>query len=82
MNNIANQMKAPYAVISVNASNYFDRVVHSISTMTCKYFGLPDSYIAAFFSTIEDIQMYRFTLFGLSEQSYMGSFIKPFQGLI
>ena len=49
---IVNQAKFPYIIVSVNASNCFDRVAHPISTIICKHFGLPMEYISTFFSMI------------------------------
>ena len=49
---IANQSRLPYAIVSVDISNYFDRVAHLISALSYSHFGLPEHYIEAFFTTI------------------------------
>ena len=67
INDITNQAKLLHAIISTDASNYFDRVTHPISALTCKHFGLPQDYIDTFFTIIQDIQMYLLTAYGLSE---------------
>ena len=36
---ISNQVKTPYAIVSANASNCFDWVVHLILALVCMYFG-------------------------------------------
>ena len=37
---IANQVKSPLIVISVDATNYYDRVAHPFASLTIQYFGV------------------------------------------
>ena len=42
---ISNQSETPYAIVSSDASNYFDRVAHQILALSCIHFGLKENYI-------------------------------------
>ena len=68
---IANQFKTLHVIISVDASNCFDRVTYPISTIICKHFGLPMEYILTFFSMIQDMQMHLLTACRISENYYI-----------
>ena len=37
---IENQLNSPTVVVSADATNYYDRIAHSISSISCQYFGL------------------------------------------
>ena len=78
MVDISNQLKKPHAIVSVNALNCFDRVAHPISAMLCSYFGLQSMYISTFFQTIQNIEMYLMTSYGISESFYTGIEEKSF----
>ena len=73
MADIANQSKLSHIIISADTSNCFDRVAYSISAMTCYYFGLPHNYISIVFYTIQNIEMYLITLYGISDSFYTGT---------
>ena len=67
---IANQNKLLNTIMSVDASNYFDRVIYLIAGMICQYFRLLLDYIIAFFTTIQGMKMYLLTSFGISQTFY------------
>ena len=79
---IANQSKTPYVIISTDVSNYFDRVVHLVSTITCIHFGLPQDYLFTFYETIQNMQMYLLTAHSMLSLFYTYSALNPFQDLI
>ena len=49
---ITNQIKKTTTIISTDATNYYDHIVHPISSMSCQYFGLELDHIIILFSAI------------------------------
>ena len=79
---IANQSKTLHAIISIDASNYFNSIAHSISSLIYHHFGLPESYISTFFTTIQNMQIYLVTAYIISNTFYTETKENPFQELI
>ena len=77
---MANQNKLPSVIVSVDASNCFDRVVHPIAGMTCQHFGLPLDFVTNFFGTIKNMKIYLMIAHGMSTNFYSGQYLS-FQGL-
>ena len=78
MIDIANQVKISHAIISIDASNYSNRIAYLISAITCKYFGLMESYITTFFSIFQNMQICLLVAYGLSNNFYTGLISKLF----
>ena len=79
---IANQSKTLHAIISIDASNYFNSIAYSISSLIYHHFGLPESYISTFFITIQNMQIYLVTACSISNTFYTEIKENPFQELI
>ena len=79
---IANQAKTPYTIISIDTSNYFNRVAHPMVALAYTHFRLENDYIETFFTTIQNMWIYLLTVYRISSTFYIGSEKLPFQGLI
>ena len=79
---IANQSRLPYATVSADVSNCFDRVAHPILALSCSHFGLSKHYIEAFFTIIQQMKIYLLTAHGISSTFYTSTHLNSFQGLI
>ena len=80
VSDIANQSKKLTVVVSVDASNCYDRIAHPIAILTCQHFGLNLEYLLLLFGIIQILKMYLRTSFGLSTQFYTRTKSLPFQG--
>ena len=49
---IENQLKKLTVVMSIDTTNCYDRIAHSISSMSCQHFGLQLEYLLTLFRTI------------------------------
>ena len=49
---IVNQNKLTNIIVSADASNYFDRVIHLMAGMIYQYFGLSVDFVITFFTKI------------------------------
>ena len=82
MADVANQSRLPHAIVSVDASNCFDRVARPISNLSSSHFGLPNHCIEAFFTTTQRMKMCLLTAHGMPFSFCTGAHLNPFQGLI
>ena len=57
-------------------------MAHPIIALACGHFGLLNHYIETFFITIQNMEMYLLTAYGLSQLFYTRDSSSPFQGLI
>ena len=78
VSDIANQSKKPTVVVSADASNCYDQIMHPIASLTCQHFGLNLEYLLLLFGIIQILKMYLRTSFGLSMQFYTGTKSLPF----
>ena len=58
---IGNQHKKPIVVVSADASNCYNRITHSISSMVCQHFRLQLEYLMTLFGTIQTIKMFLYS---------------------
>ena len=79
---ISNQIKSPSIVISANAINCYDRVVHPFASLIAQYFGVQLSYVRVLLTAIQQMNMFLQTSFRISSSCYSESFTMPFQGAI
>ena len=79
---ISNQKKTPSIVILADASNYYDRIAHLLTAITCQHFGLQIEYLLMLFGTIQIMKMFMKTSFKVSEKYYTETQLQQFQGAI
>ena len=77
---IGNQQKKPTVMVSADATNYYDRIAHSILSMAYQHFDLQLEYLLTLFRTMQTIKMFLHTSFSISSQFCNGSDTLPFQG--
>ena len=68
---IVNQNKLPRIVVSVDASNCFDRVAHPTVGMACQHFGLSLDFVITFFGAIQNMKRHRMTAHVLLTNFYL-----------
>ena len=73
-------MKCPSIVISVDATNCYDRVAYPFASLTAQYFGITLNHIIVLLQAIQSMNIHLQTLFGISKLAYCGTILLPFQG--
>ena len=73
-----NQSKLLSTVISIDATNCYNRIDHLVVSLACRHFSLELSYLLVLFETIQTIEMYLRMEFKVSETFYTGTVYKPF----
>jgi hypothetical protein len=61
--NLARQARAPAAIASVDASNYYDRIVHAMASLVFQAFGVPITAVESMLGTIENMNFFLWTGF-------------------
>ena len=54
----SNQKNTPVSVISVDSSNYYDRVPYSFACLTAQHFGLQLQHLFLIFKTTQSMNMF------------------------
>ena len=70
---ISNQKKTPSIVISVDAINYCNRIMHFFVSLSSRFFGLELEYLLILFQSIQLMKMYLRTAFRILSKFYSGS---------
>ena len=74
------QKRRSGAILGVDAAQYYDRIVHSLSILLCQKEGVPLSSLVMMFSTIQSMSYFIRTAFGDSATSYGGKQDYTFSG--
>jgi hypothetical protein len=77
---IHRQKRLPGANASVDASQCYDRMVHSFVSLMCQSIGMPRATIISMLTTIQEMQFHLRTAYGDSQSHYGGKQQIPFQG--
>jgi hypothetical protein len=56
--NITRQVRVPTAIASVDASNCYDRIAHTIASLMFQAFGVPSTAIKTSLGTIENMKIF------------------------
>jgi hypothetical protein len=76
------QMKIPAAICSSDAKSWYNRIVHSIASLSMQRVKVPPGPIICMFSTIQCLNHYIRTIYGDSELSFTGElWTVPIQGM-
>jgi hypothetical protein len=62
--NVTRQARVPAAIASVDASNCYDRIAHTMASLVFQAFGVPESAIGSMLSAIENMKFFLRTSFG------------------
>jgi len=65
---IIRQLRRPSALCSNDAKSCYDRIVHSVATLSMRHLGIPEAPIVSMFRTIQDMKHHVRTSYGDSEQ--------------
>jgi len=68
--------------ICADATNYYNRVAYPFASLYVQYFGLDLLYLVVLFRVIQSIKIFLRTVFGVSENYYLGDNDRPFQGVM
>jgi hypothetical protein len=66
--NIVCQLRVPAAIASINASNCYDHIAHSMALLIFQSFGVEDTAVAAMLETIQEMKFFLRTAFGDSKE--------------
>ena len=72
--------KRPAAILSSDAANFYDRMVHSFISLSVQRLGLPLSIILALLRPLQECRHFTRTAYGDTSQFYGGKQDIPFQG--
>jgi len=75
------QARVPAAIASVDASNCYDRIAHTMASLVFQPFGVPESAIGSMLSAIENMKFFLRTGFGDSTKFVGGGIRIKTQGL-
>ena len=79
---ICRQRKQPFAICSNDAKSCFDRIVHSIASLSLQRVGYPIELLICVFTTIRHLEHRIRTVYGDSESSFCGKlWATPIQGI-
>ncbi len=78
---ITQQARVPAAIASVDASNCYDRIAHTMASMIFQAFGVPTAAIVLMLGGIENMKFFLRTGFGDSTSFAGGSISIKTQGL-
>ncbi len=78
---ITQQAHIPAAIASVDASNCYDRIAHTIASLLFQAFGVPSTAIKAMLGAIENMKFFLRTGFGDSKSFAGGGISVKTQGL-
>jgi hypothetical protein len=78
---IMRQVRVPAAIPSVDASNCYDRIAHTIASLVFQAFGVPSIAIETMLGTIENMNFFLRTGFGDSTSFAGGGISVKTQGL-
>ena len=67
------QLRIPAALCSNDAKSCYDRIVHSVATLSMRRLGIPEAPILSMFSTIQNMKHYVRTSYGDSDQWFGGT---------
>jgi hypothetical protein len=79
--NITQQARVPAAIATVEASNCYDRIAHTMASMIFQTFGVPTMAIASMLGAIENMKFFLRTGFGDSTSFVGGGISIKTQGL-
>jgi hypothetical protein len=79
--NVTPQACVPAAIISIDASNCYDRIAHAIASLVFQAFGVPQLAIASILGAIVNMKFFLCTGFGESSKFAGGRGIIKIQGL-
>ncbi len=72
---IVQQTQSPAAIASVDASNCYDRIVHTMALLIFQFFGVEDTALATMLETIQEMNYFLRTVYGDST-NFAGSTIE------
>ena len=79
---IVRQMKIPAAICSNDAKSCYDRIVHSMASLSMQHVKVPPGPKICMFSTIQSLNHYIRTIYGDSDLSFTGAlWTVPIQGV-
>ena len=64
--------KGCLALTSCDLKSCYDRIAHTPAKLAAQSMGIPEAPLLSFFATLQDIQYYTRTVYGVSEQSFGG----------
>jgi len=67
------QLCSPAALCSNDAKSCYDRIVHSVATLSMRRLGIPEAPIVSMFQTIQNMQHFVRTSYGDSAASFGGT---------
>ena len=62
------QLRVPAAIASINASNCYDHIAHSMALLIFQSFGVEDTAVTAMLETIQEMKFFLRTAFGDSKE--------------
>ncbi len=78
---ITRQMRAPAAIVSVDAANCYDQIAHAMASLIFQSFGVESTAVSAMLETIQEMKFFLGTAYGDSKR-FAGSSIEiKMQGL-
>ena len=69
----ARLLQKPMAIVSTDAANCYDRMIHKIIAMAARKWGVPNNAIKALLSPLQKAQHFTRTAFGDSTSSFTGT---------
>jgi hypothetical protein len=66
--NIVRQLRVPAAIASVNASNCYDCIAHTMALLIFQSFGVEDTAVTAMLKVIQEMKIFLRTAFGDSKE--------------
>ena len=79
---IGNKTTRPIVVISADTTNFYDRIVHLVASITNQQFGVQLEYLFILFSAARSIKIFLRKIYKVSQIFYTGSKDMPFQGAV
>ena len=70
---ITRYQKASLCLTSCDLKSCYDRIVHTPAMLAARSFGMPKEPLACFFSTLQEVQYFTRTVYGVSINSFGGS---------
>ncbi len=65
---IGRQLRTPSAIVSVDASNCYDRIAHAIASLVFQAFGVEQSATESMLTTIQELRYFLRTAYGDSKR--------------
>jgi hypothetical protein len=78
---ITRQARVPAAIASLNASNWYNRIIHAMASMIFQAFGVPTNAIESMLGAIENMKFFLRTSFDDSKTFAGGRITIKMQGL-